>query len=74
MSVQLREQCEDVLGRLCAGSPVGSSASVRVGMSLSAVKRELLLQTLKFTGGNKAKAAEILGLSLKTLYNHLKEE
>jgi DNA-binding NtrC family response regulator len=43
-------------------------------MSLSAVKRELLLQTLKFTGGNKAKAAEILGVSLKTLYNHLKEE
>jgi DNA-binding NtrC family response regulator len=47
---------------------------VHVGMSLSAVKRELLLQTLKFTGGNKAKAAEILGVSLKTLYNHLKEE
>ena len=47
---------------------------VHVGMSLGAVKRELLLQTLKFTGGNKAKAAEILGVSLKTLYNHLKEE
>ena len=50
-----------------------SSLDVRVGMSLSAVKRELLMQTLKYTGGNKAKAAEILGVSLKTLYNHLKE-
>ena len=47
---------------------------VHVGMSLSDVKRELLLHTLKFTGGNKAKAAEILGVSLKTLYNHLKGE
>jgi len=51
-----------------------STLDVHVGMSLGAVKRELLLQTLKFTGGNKAKAAEILGVSLKTLYNHLKEE
>jgi DNA-binding NtrC family response regulator len=51
-----------------------STLDVHVGMSLSAVKRELLLQTLKFTGGNKAKAAEILGVSLKTLYNHLKDE
>ena len=47
---------------------------VHVGMSLNTVKRVLLLQTLKFTGGNKAKAAEILGVSLKTLYNHLNEE
>jgi DNA-binding NtrC family response regulator len=51
-----------------------STLDVHVGMSLSAVKRELLLQTLKFTRGNKANAAEILGVSLKTLYNHLKEE
>jgi DNA-binding NtrC family response regulator len=51
-----------------------STLDVHVGMSLSAVKRELLLQTLKFTRGNKADAAEILGVSLKTLYNHLKEE
>lgn len=57
-----------------AGNGVSSALDVHVGMSLSAVKRELLLQTLKFAGGNKAKAAEILGVSLKTLYNHLKDE
>jgi DNA-binding NtrC family response regulator len=51
-----------------------STLNVHVGMSLSAVKRELLLQTLKHTGGNKAKAAEILGVSLKTLYNNLKDD
>lgn len=50
-----------------------SGPQIYVGMSLNAVKRELLLETLKFTGGNKAKAAEILGVSLKTLYNYLKE-
>ena len=55
-----------------AGDASTADLDVRVGMSLNEVKRELLLHTLKFTGGNKAKAAEILGVSLKTLYNHLK--
>jgi DNA-binding NtrC family response regulator len=54
------------------GSQV-SGPQIHVGMSLDAVKHELLQETLKFTGGNKAKAAEILGVSLKTLYNYLKE-
>jgi len=57
-----------------SGNGRSPTLDVHVGMSLNAVKRELLLETLKFTGGNKAKAAEILGVSLKTLYNHLKED
>jgi DNA-binding NtrC family response regulator len=55
------------------GNGKRSTLDVHVGMSLSAVKRELLLQTLALTGGNKVKAAEILGVSIKTLYNNLKE-
>jgi len=35
--------------------------------------RELILQTLKKTGGNRSKAAEILKISRKTLYNRMKE-
>jgi DNA-binding NtrC family response regulator len=57
-----------------SGNGVHAGLDVHVGMSLNDVKRELLLQTLKSTGGNKAKTAEILGVSLKTLYNHLKED
>ena len=57
-----------------SGNGVHAGLEVHVGMSLNDVKRELLLQTLKSTGGNKAKTAEILGVSLKTLYNHLKED
>jgi DNA-binding NtrC family response regulator len=56
------------------GSGGPSALEVRVGMSLRAVKRELFRHTLKFTGGNKAKAAEILGVSLKTVYNYLEGE
>jgi len=35
--------------------------------------RELILQTLKKTGGNRSKAAEMLKISRKTLYNRMKE-
>jgi DNA-binding protein Fis len=33
----------------------------------------LILRTLEFTGQNKTRAAEMLGVSLKTLHNKLKE-
>jgi len=36
-------------------------------------ERELILQTLDHYQGNKRAAAEALGISLKTLYNKLKE-
>jgi DNA-binding NtrC family response regulator len=51
----------------------GSSASLelRLGMSLDDVERELIMRTIDFTGGNKSRAAEVLGISLKTLYNRL---
>jgi transcriptional regulator with PAS, ATPase and Fis domain len=44
---------------------------VRVGSSLSEVEKELLRRTIEYAGGNKTKAAEILGISLKTLYNRM---
>ena len=46
---------------------------VRVGDSLRDVERRLLERTLEAVGGNKRKAAEMLRVSLKTIYNKLKE-
>jgi len=42
-----------------------------MGDSLDEVEREFILKTLDFTHGNKVRAADILGVSLKTLYNRL---
>jgi len=42
-----------------------------VGTTVEDAERELILRTLKQTGGNKTRAAEILGISLKTLHNKL---
>src|ERR1700730_8640539 len=44
-----------------------------VGTTVDDVERELILQTLASTSQNKTRAAEMLGISLKTLHNKLKE-
>jgi DNA-binding NtrC family response regulator len=40
---------------------------------VDAAERELIMQTLASTQNNKTRAAELLGISLKTLHNKLKE-
>src|SRR3954447_10379599 len=44
-----------------------------VGTTVEEAERQLILKTLEATSNNKTKAAEILGISLKTLHNKLKE-
>jgi len=44
-----------------------------VGTTVDDAERELILQTLTATSQNKTRAAELLGISLKTLHNKLKE-
>ena len=46
---------------------------VAVGESLADVERRLIQKTLEFARGNKRKTAELLKLSLKTIYNKIKE-
>ena len=45
---------------------------VKVGISLAEADRRLILATLNEFSGDKRKAADVLGISLKTLYNRLK--
>jgi DNA-binding NtrC family response regulator len=46
---------------------------VRIGATVDEMERVLILRTLEATGQNKTRAAEVLGISLKTLHNKLKE-
>jgi DNA-binding NtrC family response regulator len=50
-----------------------SMVPVRVGSTVDEAERLLILRTLEATAQNKTRAAEILGVSLKTLHNKLKE-
>ena len=44
-----------------------------VGMTLDEVERKLILQTLELTAQNRTRAAEILGISVRTLRNKINE-
>lgn len=46
---------------------------VRVGMTVDECEKALILKTLEHTKQNKTRAAEILGISLKTMHNKLKQ-
>jgi len=54
-------------------STVGTAVTIPFGTSLAEADRQLILATLEQCGGVKTRAAEILGISLKTLYNRLVE-
>ncbi|QJR11052.1 Regulatory protein AtoC [Usitatibacter rugosus] len=44
-----------------------------LGTPLSAADRQLIVSTLQYCGGDKKRAAGMLGICVKTLYNRLKE-
>jgi DNA-binding NtrC family response regulator len=63
-------------GKQHTAAPTADDSSVvpvRVGNTVDEAERMLILKTLEATGQNKTRAAEILGVSLKTLHNKLKE-
>jgi DNA-binding NtrC family response regulator len=44
---------------------------IPVGTSLAEAERSIIFATLRHCSGNKTRAAALLGVSLKTLYNRL---
>jgi DNA-binding NtrC family response regulator len=56
-------------------APTGTDDNLRLrpGLTVEEAERRLILETLNFSQNNKTRAAEMLGISLKTLHNKLKE-
>ena len=54
-----------------AMSPAPVALRIPVGTNLADVERWMIFATLQKCGGNKTRAAALLGVSLKTLYNRL---
>jgi len=50
-----------------------NAIQLEVGATVDDAERMLIFKTLESTNNNKTKAAEILGISLKTLHNKLRE-
>lgn len=69
-----RQQMPPGFGIASAPTAAGSEqVQFPVGTTVDEAERKLILRTLESTGNNKTRAAEILGISLKTLHNKLKE-
>jgi DNA-binding NtrC family response regulator len=54
-----------------ASNQEADDVRLHVGTTVDEAERRLILRTLVHTGNNKTRAAEILGISLKTLHNKL---
>ncbi|HLU05385.1 MAG TPA: sigma-54 dependent transcriptional regulator [Woeseiaceae bacterium] len=65
---------EDLPGRVSFSNPGdGDFIRLYVGTPLAEIERRTILSTLEHYDGDKKKTAEVLGVSLKTLYNRLKQ-
>lgn len=60
-------------GRAIQFTDMNNHLMSSAGTTLSEMERKLILQTLRLTQQNKTKAAQILGISIRTLRNKLSE-
>jgi DNA-binding NtrC family response regulator len=64
---------EELPSPLVERPPASAGGLFHVGMPMDELERLAILETLKSTSGNRTKAAETLGISLRTLQRKLKE-
>jgi two-component system response regulator HydG len=46
---------------------------IKIGTPLEEVEKEMLVQTLRATKGNKRKAARLLGINVRTIHRKIEE-
>ena len=68
-------RAEDLtLGQRSSSSQDNASGqSGLAGMTMAEIERRAVIETIRYTGGNKAKAARQLEISEKTIYNKIKQ-
>lgn len=59
--------------KVTASAPENGCITLPLGSKLAEAEEKLIFATLGYCGGNKTMTAEVLGVSLKTLYNRLNE-
>lgn len=63
----------EVLEGIQFGSNGRSKTTLQAGLTLEEVERQLVERTLEATGGNRTRAADMLGVSLRTVRNKIRE-
>jgi DNA-binding NtrC family response regulator len=69
--IQRSHLAPEALDQRAPNRSAGDTVAFPVGTALDDVERVLIYRTLQKTGNNKTRAAELLGLSLKTLHNKI---
>lgn len=59
--------------RFQSAQPSRPTVTFEIGTSLEAVEREMVVRALAAAGNNRTRAAELLGISRRALYNKLKK-
>jgi DNA-binding NtrC family response regulator len=63
----------DFPSEISVGVPDTGKTDFEVGTTIESAEKSLILRTLKAHGGNKTRAAEVLGITSRTLRNKLQE-
>jgi transcriptional regulator with PAS, ATPase and Fis domain len=58
---------------LRVSTPTGQHSFVNEGVDLNEINKSLILQAMQQTGGNKTRAAKLLGISRTSLISRLKK-
>ena len=64
--------CDHLPSRLLPDGRKSPAMTIAVGSTLEEIEREAIVRTLQLTAWNKSRAAEVLGISRRALYNRLK--
>ena len=51
--------------------PAGDTVQFPVGTDMARVERDMIRKTLDYVGGNRKKAAQLLGIGERTLYRKI---
>jgi DNA-binding NtrC family response regulator len=70
---KIKQEHDGVLKDDAFPLPEGANGMLQPGMSLGRAERELIEATLEATGGNRSRAAEMLGVSLRTVRNKVRQ-
>lgn len=70
-TIELKDLAPDTQDEVPLPVPTSDDGFAQVGMTMDEIEKEAISKTLTETGGNKKRAAEMLGIGLRTLYRKL---
>lgn len=70
-SIEVKDLAPKIQNRNLLPAPPSNEGFAKVGMTLDEIEKEAIIRTLKEIGGNEKRAAEMLGIDLRTLHGML---